>query len=157
MTPFPGGFDRFPPRPPSEVEWEDLLLRLEIAPRALALAVEDAGGRGASLLPDLKTAVLSDEWLGHAIEALSEGRPLARGGDFLLQLPNEHDLGKRYLVAFASRRARNFAMLQRRGIGVWDWRAEVDGEPVTMYQLVCAVVDADGERLARVRQAGREG
>jgi hypothetical protein len=66
-------------------------------------------------------------------------------------------VGKRYLVAFASRRARNFAMLQRRGINVWDWRAEVDGEPVSMYQLVSAVVDADGERLARVRQAGREG
>jgi hypothetical protein len=157
MSPFPGGFGRFPERPPSEVEWEDLLLRLEIAPRALGLAVEDAGARGASLLPELKAAVLPDEWLGHAVEALSEGRPLKRGGDFLLQLPNEHDLGRRYLGAFASRRARNFAMLQRRGIGVWEWRAEVDGAPVTMYQLVSAVVDADGERLARVRQAGRGG
>jgi hypothetical protein len=157
MTTFPGGFDRFPPRPPSEVEWEDLLLRMEIAPRALALAVEDAGARGAPLLPDLKAAVLSDEWLGGAIESLSQGRPVSTGGDFLLQLPNEHDLGKRYLGAFASRRARNFAMLQRRGISVWDWTADIDGAPVTMYQLASAVVHGDGERLARVRQAGRGG
>lgn len=157
MSPFPGGFDRFPARPPSEVEWEDLLLRMDIAPRALALAVEDAGPRGGSVLPDLKAAVLGEEWLGGAIEALREGRAIQRGGDFLLQLPNEHDLGKRYLGGFSSRRARNFSMLQRRGINVWDWSADVDGAAVTMYQLVSAVVDADGERLARVRQAGRGG
>lgn len=157
MSPFPGGFDRFSARPPSEVEWEDLLLRMEIAPRALGLAVEDAGPRGAPMLPELKAAVLGDEWLGQAIEALREGRSFRRGGDFLLQLPNEHDVGRRYLGAFASRRARNFSMLQRRGINVWDWSAEIDGEPVTMFQLLSAVVDADGERLARVRQAGRGG
>src|SRR5699024_5415795 len=33
---------RFPLRPPSEVEWEERLVRLEIAPRARPLAAEDA-------------------------------------------------------------------------------------------------------------------
>ena len=33
-----------PERPPSEVEWEELLVKLDIAPRALRVAVDDAGG-----------------------------------------------------------------------------------------------------------------
>src|SRR5690554_6048835 len=36
----PESSNRFPSRPASEVEWEDLLLRLELMPRALALALE---------------------------------------------------------------------------------------------------------------------
>ncbi|HEX7239580.1 MAG TPA: hypothetical protein VF263_04910, partial [Longimicrobiaceae bacterium] len=35
-------FGGVPPLPPSVAEWEDLLVRLEIAPRALRAALEDA-------------------------------------------------------------------------------------------------------------------
>src|SRR5690554_5759242 len=33
-----------PPRPLSEVEWEDLLLKLEVMTKAVRIAVEDAAG-----------------------------------------------------------------------------------------------------------------
>ena len=45
------GVGAHPEAPPSEVEWEDLLVRVELAPRALRLALDDAGDLIRVLLP----------------------------------------------------------------------------------------------------------
>ena len=47
--------DAYPQRPPSEVEWEELLVKYEITPRALRLAAEDAGpGRAGEIVGTLE-------------------------------------------------------------------------------------------------------
>jgi hypothetical protein len=148
----PRDFAAHPQAPPSEVEWEDLLLRMEMAQRALRLAVEDAGGRDPALAAELHAAALAEAWLGYALDRIRQGEPFVRGGNFALEMPEAETEEETYLRAATSRRARNFAMLQRRGIDVWAWAAEVRGHGrVTVYQLISATVRADAERLARIR------
>ncbi|HLM66422.1 MAG TPA: hypothetical protein VK358_02795, partial [Longimicrobium sp.] len=64
----------FPARPPSEVEWEDLLVRVEIAPRALRIAVEDAPGDQPEVADVLRWAVLAEAVLQDTLEAIIDGR-----------------------------------------------------------------------------------
>jgi hypothetical protein len=57
---------------------------------------------------------------------------------------------------FASLRARTFAMVQRRGLEVWEWSAPLDGsQPVTVHQLLQWLVYCDGRLLAELREASR--
>ena len=51
---------------------------------------------------------------------------------------------------FAGLRARTFAMVQRRGLDVWDWRVEGDG---TVYQLLRWLAEHDASLLTRLRAA----
>ncbi|HEX5726048.1 MAG TPA: hypothetical protein VFX98_11320, partial [Longimicrobiaceae bacterium] len=64
-----------PARPPSAAEWEELLVRLEIAPRAARLALEDAGARAGALRGPLLHLVRRERWLARALEALRDGKP----------------------------------------------------------------------------------
>ena len=48
-------------------------------------------------------------------------------------------------------RARNFAMVQRRGVDVWEWAGELDGVRVTVYQLLSWLMRRDAEALAALR------
>jgi hypothetical protein len=51
---------------------------------------------------------------------------------------------------------RNFVMVQRRGLNVWDWT--VRGGPfhgATAYQLFQFAAQSDGALLAAIRRAGR--
>lgn len=143
------------PRPPSEVEWEELLVRLEITPRALRLAVEDAGGDSPGARAVLQGALGREMWWDHILPDLRAGNPIL--GEFSLDIERngrEPDAGA-MADAFARMRERNFAQVQRRGLGVWDWESPVQGlgATLTAYQVLQYIARMDGEMLASLRAA----
>jgi hypothetical protein len=158
---FPGTFewttelqDRLPvfaERPPSEVEWEDLLARMELAPRAFQLAADDASG-SPRVAHVLASAFALESWFAAALRELQAGGtvPLASG---LAPAAGGALAGREVLDGFSALRARNFAALQRRGISVWDWSAAThqEGGRVTTFQAASAVVEMDGRHLAVLR------
>lgn len=156
-SPFAG----IPALPPSEVEWEEVLLRFDIFPRGLRAALDElpagrwrvptAAGAGGA---EGRLAALAAREAGVTgwMEALREGGvlealPEAGGAD----TPEAH------LSRFSLHRARNFAMVQRRGLEVWEWRARLPtGEPVTAFQLLSRLVREDAEWIREIRSALRE-
>ena len=144
-----------PARPPSEVEWEDLLVRVEIAPRALRVAVEDAPAGDPGVVQSLAVGVAGEVALQRMLEAMVDGRELPDDfGDFGVSFGDAGDL----VAEYQRLRFRIFVMVQRRGLNVWDWR--VRGGPydgATAYQLFQAAARTDGVLLAAVRAAAREG
>jgi hypothetical protein len=143
-----------PARPPSEVEWEDLLVRVEIAPRALRVAVEDAPGDRPDVVEVLRSGVLGELALQGMLEAIIDGRE-ARDGMGVEGLPAD---APGLLAEYARLRMRSFVMVQRRGLNVWDWT--VRGGPydgATAYQLFQAAAQMDGMLLAALRRAARGG
>lgn len=148
----------FAERPPSEVEWEDLLVRLEIVPRALRLAVEDAGD--SPEVREVLNGALAREWAVNDIylPALRAGQPVHAIERISVDAKVEGDADARAMAdTFARLRERNFAQVQRRGLNVWEWRSELeDGEgAVTAYQLMQWMARMDGETLAALRGGGR--
>ena len=144
----------FPARPPSEVEWEDLLVRVEIAPRALRIAVEDAPGDHPRVVDVLREGVLAEAALQEMLEAIIDGRE-ARDGTGIEGMSNDPVA---LLAEYARLRMRSFVMVQRRGLNVWDWT--VRGGPydgATAYQLFQAAARQDGVLLAAMREAARGG
>jgi hypothetical protein len=141
------------------VEWEDVLLRVELMTRALRNAAEELGPGGG--VPELERMIARETavagWLeGHAVGARAEpltgdGTNRAANRDGSTIWAGAGDLVDRLV----SMRARNFAMVQRRGLGVWDWRAPMGGEEVTSYQLLSWLVREDVRSLAALRAAGR--
>lgn len=144
----------FPARPPSEVEWEDLLVRVEIAPRALRIAVEDAPRDDPGVADVLRWGVLAEAVLQEMLEAIIDGRE-ARDGMSIEGLPGDPAA---LLAEYQRLRMRSFVMVQRRGLNVWDWT--VRGGPydgATAYQLFQAAAQQDGDLLAAMRRAARGG
>lgn len=143
-----------PARPPSEVEWEDLLVRLEIMPRALRVAIEDAPAGHPGVVRALRAGVAAETALQRMLEAMVDGReaPDAAGGEGM-----DGDAAG-LLAEYARLRTRSFVMVQRRGLNVWDWRVRGGPYPgATAYQLFQAAARTDGMLLAAVRAAGRAG
>jgi hypothetical protein len=142
----------YPERPPSEVEWEELLQRVELAPRALRFAVEDAAAGAPGVMEALRHAFAWEVRLRAALEGMTGQAPAA--------LPAGMADGFRDAAEavhwIARLRARNFAMVQRRGLEVWGWRA-ADGalDGLTAYQLLSGTVARDRETLDGVRAARR--
>ena len=152
-----GDFARFPERPPSEAEWEDLLVRFEIAPRALKIAVEDApktGEAAREVDATLLLAVTAEVWVWNALEALRTGGAMGSGAGLDgIAAPDTASLAD----AFARFRAKSFAAVQRRGLGVWEWAVDLgDGQRLTAYRLLSAAVENDGRTLAALRAAAHE-
>jgi hypothetical protein len=138
---------RLPALPEAVAEWEDLLVRLEIMPRAVYGALEEPGAsdddRAAALAELLDRERKVGRWLEEAAfgSAESAATPDAPGAD------------PRWLAdRFAAVRARNFAMLQRRGVDVWAWAGNFDGTRVTVYQLLAGLLRCDAAVLAALRQ-----
>lgn len=143
-----------PARPPSEVEWEDLLVRVEIAPRALRVAVEDAPGDRPEVVGVLRRGVQGERSLQALLEAIVEGREAGGAAD-AADLPAAPAA---LLEEYIRLRMRSFVMVQRRGLNVWDWT--VRGGPydgATAYQLFQAAARMDGHLLAALRGAARAG
>ncbi len=143
-----------PARPPSEVEWEDLLVRVEIAPRALRVAVEDAPADHPGVVHALGMGVLGEMALQQMLEAMVDGRELPEDSGFGIEgMPGDAEA----LVAeYARLRFRSFVMVQRRGLNVWDWTVRGGPYPgATAYQLFQAAAQADGVLLAAMRRAAR--
>jgi hypothetical protein len=142
---------RYAETPPSEVEWEDLLLRVDIGARAVRVALEDATDPHAAAAP-LRDAIAEEAFLQGMLEAMAEGRePDAGDANAASEAGDDAaTLARR----FATLRARSFAMVQRRGLGVWGWRLSGGPWPgATAYQLLQAAAARDGRTLAAVRGA----
>lgn len=151
MTP---DFARFPERPPSEVEWEELLVRYEITPRALRLAVEDASGAADGIAAPLGRLLAWERWTAETLEALREGREVTPPGDASSSDAPSGDPMRR-VEEIAERRGRSFAAVQRRGIDVWAWSGALpDGTRLTPFRLLSAAVAMDGAVLAELRGGG---
>lgn len=152
MTP---DFARFPERPPSEVEWEELLVRYEITPRALRLAVEDApGGAAARIAAPLGRLLAWERWTAEALEALREGRAVTPP-EIASSPEGSSEDPARVVEEITALRGRSFAAVQRRGIDVWAWSGGLpDGTALTPFRLLSAAVAMDGAVLADVRGGG---
>lgn len=141
-----------PARPPSEVEWEDLLVRVEIAPRALRVAVEDAPAGHPGVTAALRTGVMAEALLQDMMEAMVDGREAADG----FGLEGLEDDPQALVARYARLRTRSFVMMQRRGLNVWDWTVRGGPYPgATAYQLFQGAARMDGMLLGAVRQAAR--
>jgi hypothetical protein len=141
--------------PPSEVEWEDLLVRYELGPRALRVALEGAEPASSAdeRVGDLVRVLVYNEMRTAALfEAMRSGAPVSTAPRVEMLASDAAAAYERY----AALRGRNFAAVQRRGLEVWAWRADAPAEgPVTAHQLIQASVALDGETLAGVREALR--
>jgi hypothetical protein len=141
-----------PVRPPSEVEWEDLLVRLEIAPRALRIAVEEAPADHPDLLDLLRLGVMAEAVLREQLESMIDGRPVLDG----IGVESVPDDTASLVAEIGRLRYRNFLMVQRRGINVWEWTLQGGGMTgVTSYQLFQAAAKMDGVLLDSARRAAR--
>ena len=132
-------------RPDSVGEWEDLLVRLEIVPRVARNAVEDVRDVAAALRA-LSEAIEREREVGRLLE---EAAGIGGGGSGGAVQEPDDPLG--LVRRFAGLRARTFAMVQRRGLEVWDWRVDGDG---TVFQLLSWLAGHDGDLMARLRAAG---
>jgi len=148
-------FAAYPAEPVDIAEWEDLLVRFEIMPRALRNTLERVAAEGAAREALLKL-LAREEWAVETFGALREGNAASAppaetevatdpGGDL-------EDLA----VRIAQRRAKNFAQVQRRGLEVWGWSAMLgEHEKVTTFQLLRWLVAGDVAALAALRGAAR--
>ena len=141
-----------PQRPDSEVEWEDLLLRLEIVPRVARNEVDevrDLASAAALLGEAIDREQRVARWLEQAagLASSDQGTAQAEAGESWDPVALVH--------RFASLRARTFAMVQRRGLEVWEWRAPLEdgGGAPSAHQLLLWLAHRDGELLAALRQA----
>jgi hypothetical protein len=141
---------RLPSVPPSVAEWEDLLLRMEVMQRVLRNTLEGVPDADAKAAEVLAALVRREAGMGGWLEAVS-GVP----GRSAAERPTESAAADARALAdrFASLRARNFAMLQRRGLEVWRWTAEFDGHgEVSAYQAITWLVAEDVRALAALRE-----
>src|SRR5215218_5041696 len=134
-----------PATPPAVAEWEDLLVRLEIMPRALRAALEDALGGDAGLTAKLGALLSREQRVGRWLE-------VAAFGSAESPVPAANGDARWLAERFEAVRARNFAMVQRRGVDVWAWAGELDGTRVTVYQLLSWLMRSDAAVLAALRQ-----
>jgi len=145
----------YPAAPPSEVEWEELLVRYELTPRALRAALDDAemDGDARERVGDLlRTLVVNELQAAALFAAMRDGRPV--GGRTRIEVLSAEP--RAAYERFAALRGRNFAAVQRRGLEVWTWRAESPWMgTVTAHQLILASTALDAETLAGVREALR--
>ncbi|MFL5542597.1 MAG: hypothetical protein ACJ8J0_26670 [Longimicrobiaceae bacterium] len=144
-----------PAAPPSEVEWEELLVRYELAPRALRIALDDAepGAEARTRIGDLLRALVVNELQAAALfAAMRDGIPIRTERRIEMMTDDPRAAYER----FAALRGRNFAAVQRRGLEVWGWRTEAPvWGSVTAHQLILASTTLDAETLAGVREALR--
>ena len=151
---YPDELRHFAPRPPSEVEWEDLLIRLEIVPRIVRNAIEEADPSGTELVGVLRDLVERERWVGRWLEALA-ATAVGAGSPRPPEEPAAED-AEWLSHRFASLRARTFVMVQRRGLEVWGWAADVEpGQPATVHQVLSWLAALDGDALLDLRAAVR--
>ena len=148
-----------PPLPPTVADWEELLLRWELGPRAATHLLEEtaparwpaAAAAGWSLAAHVAHLADREEivarWLlalrdGAVLESLPQnGPPPAAPADLQAELDR-----------WAAIRSRNFNVLQRRGVDVWHWSATTPaGEPISAYRLVTELLRHDTRHLTRMR------
>lgn len=144
-----------PARPASEMEWEDVLVRYEITPRALRVALADGDVEGPArqrVCDLLRALVFNEMWTALLFAAMRD----RAGVSDRPRLEMAGDDPRAVFERFQRLRDRNFAEVQRRGLEVWDWHADAPRYgPATAYQVILASVELDGRTLAEVRDALR--
>jgi len=127
------------PAPASIGDWEELLIRFELGPRALGLAAADAGdGEGADRIYRHLAEVEAEAagWLGAPVSDTATD-PSAKAAR----------------ERFERLRATSFARIQRRGPGEAERALSVGGgEEATVHQVLVALVRHDGAHLAELRR-----
>ena len=148
-------YEVHPARPASEMEWEDVLVRYEIAPRALRAALDDGDLQGparARVGELMRALVVNELWTQLLFAAMRDRAGVSERPRVEMSQDDPAALCER----FARLRERNFNEVQRRGLEVWEWRADAPRlGPVTAYQLIQSSVELDGRTLAEARQALR--
>jgi len=146
----------FPERPPSEVEWEELLVKLDIAGRAFRVAVDDAAD-SPELADLVARAAIAEAWWGQRLDDLRQGEPFSlKAGFGPWTIDGRPPTTREALDELVRHRTRNFAKLQRRGLEVWDWRSRlVEGYEITSYQFAQLRAHADAAFLQQVRALPR--
>jgi hypothetical protein len=144
----------YPARPESEFEWEDLLVRVEVMCRALRVTLEEIGDGEPAVERILAGLAAREE---DARRLLEDAAEVAAGRSPSLSAPSQVvSFQEDNLARFLRLRVRNFAMVQRRGIDVWDWTVRLeDGRRATVYQLLGHLAASDVETLAALRGAAR--
>ncbi|HEX2094474.1 MAG TPA: hypothetical protein VHG28_18865 [Longimicrobiaceae bacterium] len=150
-------FPAIPPVPPSVAEWEDLLVRVEIAPRALRATLEDVPGDDPEVRELVARAAEREAAWQRTMEALRAGKPVEGGAPAPLRVDGRIDT-EAMVEVFGSLRMRTFAMAQRRGVDVWEWVTEgPDGSRVTPFRLFTRMVREDARLLGALRERARSG
>jgi hypothetical protein len=140
-----------PPHPAHVADWEDLLVRLEIAPRALRVTLEDAPAGDPEVRAVVARAAAGERVFQRMMEAMQAGDPLPDDAAAPAEEPGED--ARTLAEAFTSLRMRTFAMAQRRGVDVWAWQsADAEGRTLTVYQLFNRMVREDARLLAALRE-----
>lgn len=153
-----GPYTDIPARPPSVAEWEDLLVRLEIAPRAVRVTLEEAPAGDAEVRGLMARAVAHEAVSQRLVERLRLGETLDPSEDGESVRGHTGEDLRALLDAFTSLRMRTFAMAQRRGVDVWEWEADhPEGYRVSVYQLFTGMVMEDARLLAALRERIRAG
>jgi hypothetical protein len=156
-------FAGYAARPADIAEWEDLLIRFEIAPRALRHTLEAAPGGLDVADPSL--AGVADQ-LRHLADREAEAwawmQTLREGGELRAWAGPAGDAAappaplRQDLDRYVSYRTRNFAWVQRRGVDVWGWSAtHPEHGEVTPFRLISYLARHDAHHLARIREAFR--
>jgi hypothetical protein len=127
------------PAPASIGDWEELLIRFELGPRAVRLATADAGDAGHAAARDVYADLLQVEseaagWLG-------------------VPIPPEGDDGSadRARERFERLRGTSFARIQRRGPDEAERVVQAGDAEATVHQVLVALVRHDGAKVARLR------
>lgn len=142
--------DRYPEVPESEVEWEDLLYRLELMLKGLPITLERSpgGDHTARILEDLIRR--EAEVAAFLEDACLDERDGARATALE---PTEFFDVQRMTDEFRRLRARVFAIVQRRGIEVWSWKGTLPGGGrATIYRVLRYLQQADTRSLAAIRE-----
>ncbi len=140
-----------PPHPAHVADWEDLLVRLEIAPRALRVTLEDAPADDPEVRGIVARAAAEERVFQRMMEAMQAGGPLPDAAPAGAAESGED--ARSLAEAFTSLRMRTFAMAQRRGVDVWAWHsADAEGRTLTVYQLFTRMVKRDARLLADLRE-----
>lgn len=149
-------FAEFARRPSGVAEWEDLLVRFELAPRIARTVLEDipAERRDAAELGRTPCAHLAhlaarEQSLAEWLDAMQRGASL----DVPDEQPASGDAAAQ-LQRFTRLRGRNSGAVQRRGLDVWDWCSpHPDGGTVSVFQVLSVAVRHDGRHIAGMRGA----
>ena len=125
------------PAPASIGDWEELLIRFELGPRAVRLAAMDGGDDAAAR--DVYRELLEVE--SEAADWL--GVPVPDGGE-----AGSADLARE---RFERLRGTSFARIQRRGPDEAERVVQVGDAEATVHQVLVALVRHDGAMVARLR------
>lgn len=145
-----GNLSRHPPRPVSEVEWEDLLLRIEVMPRALRFALEEMGRDSSRVAEVLRDLAENEDRARRFLEAALglEANSVPTADEATQPIALKADAMDRFMRL----RVRNFAMAQRRGIAIWELSVPVEsGERATVHQLFAYLAETDARALKALR------